>query len=102
MRLKCQSRVLHVFDVSQLVLLDTWHNGNVYLVDTWQIVHFTTTEFTTPRTRGHLHMSNSLPCVWGPYTGKLKVAKCKFFCSAFAIIPADLKMARCWQEYPSY
>jgi hypothetical protein len=50
------------------VLWATWHNGHVYLLYTWQIVQFATTESTTPPTRGHLHVANCLPRVWPLYT----------------------------------
>jgi len=55
--------VLHVAGVSRRGPRATWHSGGVDNMDTWQIVHFATTWFTTSPTRGKLHVANSLPHV---------------------------------------
>jgi len=62
--------VLHVADMSRRVRCNTWLNGEVGRVDTWQIVHFATTRSTTPSTRFALRVCGF---TGGVVQGKSKV-----------------------------
>jgi hypothetical protein len=66
--------VIHAADVLRRGQCATWHIGNVYNLDTWQIVKFSTTGSTMPPTRCQLHVANSLSCTC---MGPIHVATCK-------------------------